>query len=66
MAIKYGTLRNANVTIDEDGSIWLWVNSGDLHAGMNLSNHFPDASIEEVFKMWARDQHQIQTRTDQI
>jgi hypothetical protein len=45
--IEYGSLTNANVTIDEAGAIWLWVKAGSQHAGLNLSK-ISDPSIEEV------------------
>jgi len=36
--IQYGTLKNANVSIDsDDGAVWLWISSGKEHAGINLS-----------------------------
>jgi hypothetical protein len=38
MTIEYGTLKNANVSIDsDDGAVWLWITSGNEHAGINLS-----------------------------
>jgi hypothetical protein len=57
MTIEYGTLENAKVTIDgADGAVWLWVNAGTHHAGINLSAQSPDPSIEEVVKEWAKKQ----------
>ena len=61
MLIEYGTLKNANVTIDsDDGAVWLWITSGKEHAGMNLSALISDPSIEEVVKQWARRQEKAQ------
>jgi hypothetical protein len=38
MPIDYGTLKNANMSIDsDDGAVWLWITSGTEHAGINLS-----------------------------
>jgi hypothetical protein len=54
--VQYGTLKNANVTIDSDGLVWLWITSGNEHAGINLSAQVSDPSIEEVLKQWARQQ----------
>ena len=57
MRIAYGTLKNANVSIDsDDGAVWLWITSGKEHAGINLSAQISDPSIEEVLKQWARPQ----------
>jgi hypothetical protein len=59
MPIEYGTLKNANVSIDsDDGAVWLWISSGTQHAGINLSAQIPDPSIDEVVKQWARQQDQ--------
>ena len=43
MAIQYGTLKNANVTVDGDGTVWLWIIAGDEHLGLNLTKR-----VEEV------------------
>ena len=55
MTIEYGTLKNANVSIDsDDGAVWLWITSG-----MNTRITYrsvSDPSIEEVLKQWARQQ----------
>lgn len=58
MAITYGTLKSANVTIDEDGAVWLWVRSGNEHVGINLSAALSDPSFDETLKAWAREQDQ--------
>jgi hypothetical protein len=54
--MQYGTLKNANVTIDEDGSVWLWIVSGHEHVGINLSEALPDPSFDEPLKNWAKEQ----------
>jgi hypothetical protein len=44
--IQYGTLKNANVSIDsDDGAVWLWISSGKEHAGINLSAHISMITI---------------------
>jgi hypothetical protein len=57
MTIEYGTLKNANVTIDkDDGTVWLWIGSGGEHLGINLSAGLSDRDFDETLKNWAREQ----------
>ena len=58
MAIQYGTLKNANVTIDGDGLVWLWIVADSEHVGINLSAALPHPNFDETLKTWARDQEQ--------
>lgn len=55
-AMQYGTLKNANVTIDGDGLVWLWIVSGREHLGVNLSAALSDPLCDETLKNWAREQ----------
>ena len=59
MGVKYGTLKNATVTIDGDGIVWLWIGVGHEHMGINLSGAISEPSIDETLKKWARQQEPI-------
>lgn len=63
--MQYGTLKNANVTVDGDGTVWLWINSGSEHVGINLSEAIPDPNFEETLKQWARDQDKPESLPDE-
>jgi hypothetical protein len=62
MAVTYGTLKNANVTIS-DSAVWLWVVGGGEHLGINLSAALSDPAFDETLKRWARDQ---ESRTSNV
>jgi hypothetical protein len=56
--MKYGTVKNANVTIDTDGMVWLWIVSGNDEVGVNLTVALSDPAFDETLKNWARVQDQ--------
>jgi hypothetical protein len=64
MATTYGTLKNANVSIDGDGLVWLWIVAGNEHLGINLSTALSDPAFDETLKPWAREQEELKLALD--
>lgn len=51
--MEYGTLKDANVTIDQDdGSVWLWVKAGSEHVAIKLTEQLQPEFHDTVVK-WA-------------
>ena len=48
MAIEYGSLRNANVDIDRDGRVWLWIKADNQQLGIDLSGALTDPAFDLI------------------